>query len=72
MTIKKLSKEIARDIFKVGDELGLTVNRIQFMAYDGDEEEIGMGGFNEDALARCIESSLNNRLSKIITYRIDG
>ena len=59
-----LAKKIAREIFELGDGNNSSITRIQFMSGDWrDDTEKGHGGLCEDALAQCIEATLNQHLA---------
>lgn len=56
--IEVLAARIAHDIFKVGDS-HTPCQRIQFMGGVYPDNEIGNGGFDQNALKRCIKESLS-------------
>ena len=53
-----LAANIARHIFECGDEPDHKVKRIQFMTGKWPDDEISLGGLNENALRNIIERSL--------------
>ncbi len=67
--IKKLSRKIARGVFRIGDELNDPCQRIQFLGGTYPDCEHDAGGINESGLAIAIEDillkeNINNRKIK--------
>lgn len=58
MIFEKMADQIARDIFKCGDEVGSPADRIEFKSKILDGTERGQGGLCETALSTQIADSI--------------
>ena len=71
MTVEKLSRLIAKELFTAGDDAGKVATELRLMIVPRDgSREFKLGGWCEDACARQIQRLIEQNLDDLMVERM--